>query len=71
MLGAGISVSQWLFWNLLPVTVGNLLAGAFFTGAALYITYPREAALPAPTQPATPVHRESGVALVEVGAQPM
>ena len=51
MLGAPISVSQWLFWNLLPVTLGNLVAGAIFTGVALYTTYPTESvpvASPAP-----------------------
>lgn len=46
MLGAAISVKQILFWNLLPVTLGNIIAGAFFTGAALYATY---AVKPAPT----------------------
>ena len=39
ILGAPISLSQFLLWNLLPVTVGNIVAGAFFTGAALYLTY--------------------------------
>ena len=46
MLGAAISVRQVLFWNLLPVTLGNIVAGALFTGMALYATY---AAKPAPT----------------------
>jgi formate/nitrite transporter len=45
MLGAPVSVGQWLFWNLLPVTIGNLVAGALFTGIALYATYPTESAL--------------------------
>jgi formate/nitrite transporter len=40
IFGAPISLSQFLIWNLLPVTIGNLVAGAFFTGAALYLTYP-------------------------------
>src|SRR5215470_13279738 len=39
MLGAAISVKQILFWNLLPVTLGNIIAGALFTGMALYATY--------------------------------
>src|SRR2546430_5127473 len=39
LLGAPVSVGQALFWNLLPVTLGNLVAGAFFTGMALYATY--------------------------------
>jgi formate transporter len=46
MLGAAISVKQVLFWNLLPVTLGNIIAGAFFTGVALYATF---AVKPAPT----------------------
>jgi hypothetical protein len=40
MLGAPISAGQWLFWNLLPVTIGNLFAGTLLTGMALYATYP-------------------------------
>ncbi len=44
MFGAPISVRQALFWNLLPVTLGNLVAGALLTGAALYATYPSETA---------------------------
>lgn len=46
MLGAAISLKQVLFWNLLPVTLGNIIAGALFTGMALYATY---AAKRAPT----------------------
>jgi formate transporter len=40
VLGAPISLAQFLLWNLVPVTLGNIIAGAFFTGAALYATYP-------------------------------
>jgi formate/nitrite transporter len=40
MLGAPISVGQALLWNLLPVTIGNILAGTLLTGMALYATYP-------------------------------
>ncbi|HKV61409.1 MAG TPA: formate/nitrite transporter family protein [Candidatus Acidoferrum sp.] len=43
MLGAPISIPQALLWNLLPVTIGNILAGALFTGMALYATYPTKA----------------------------
>jgi formate/nitrite transporter len=42
MLGAPISALQALFWNLLPVTTGNLFAGSVLTGMALYATYPTE-----------------------------
>jgi formate/nitrite transporter len=49
MLGAPISAGQLLFWNLLPVTIGNLVAGAVLTGMALYATYPA-AVVPAASQ---------------------
>jgi formate/nitrite transporter len=49
MLGAPISVGQSLLWNLLPVTLGNIIAGSLLTGIALYATYPTAAA-PAATQ---------------------
>jgi formate/nitrite transporter len=39
MFGAPVSIRDWLFWNQLPVTLGNILAGAFLTGLALYSTY--------------------------------
>jgi formate/nitrite transporter len=42
MLGAPISIGQWVFWNLLPVTIGNIVAGTLLTGMALYATYPTE-----------------------------
>jgi formate/nitrite transporter len=35
---APVSVGQWWWWNQLPVTIGNIVSGAFFTGALLYIT---------------------------------
>ena len=40
MFGAPVSVGKWLFWNQLPVTLGNIVSGAFFTGLALYAAYP-------------------------------
>ena len=42
ILGAPISVGQALLWNLLPVTLGNMVAGALLTGMALYATYPTQ-----------------------------
>jgi formate/nitrite transporter len=54
IFGAPISVGQFLFGNLLPVTLGNLFAGAFLTGVALYATYPLapiHAVAPAPPLP--------------------
>jgi len=40
LFGAPVSVWQWWFWNQLPVTLGNIFSGAFFTGLALYATNP-------------------------------
>jgi formate transporter len=62
ILGAAISLSQFLLWNLLPVTLGNLLAGALLTGVALYTTYPSvpvHQAVPFPQPVSSPV---SGIA---------
>ncbi|HEY1857470.1 formate/nitrite transporter family protein [Acidocella sp.] len=39
MLGAPITVSQWLIWNQIPVTIGNIIGGVICTGLALYVTY--------------------------------
>jgi formate transporter len=39
MLGAPITVGQWLIWNQIPVTIGNILGGVICTGLALYATY--------------------------------
>jgi formate transporter len=47
ILGAPISVGQALLWNLLPVTLGNMIGGTLLTGMALYATYPTAAAPPA------------------------
>ena len=40
MLGAPATVSQYLLYNELPVTIGNLVGGFLFTGLALYLAYP-------------------------------
>ena len=42
LLGAHVSVGQWWWWNQIPVTLGNILAGALFTGVALWYTYARK-----------------------------
>jgi formate/nitrite transporter len=39
MLGAPVTVSQWLEWNQIPVTLGNIAGGMLLTGLALYVTY--------------------------------
>jgi formate/nitrite transporter len=39
-LGAPVPVSTWWIWNQIPVTLGNIAAGAGFTAAALYFAFP-------------------------------
>jgi len=39
LLGAPVSLRQWWVWNQIPVTLGNIVSGALFTGVALYFTY--------------------------------
>ena len=41
MLGAKVTIYDWLVWNEIPVTIGNALGAVVFTGAALYMTYRR------------------------------
>lgn len=45
-LGSGVSPANWWIWNQIPVTLGNILSGALFTGLALYFTYPVKAPSP-------------------------
>lgn len=57
MLGANATVRQYLLFNELPVTIGNLVGGFLFTGLGLYLAYPAGASgrgqeLPAGAQPA-------------------
>jgi formate transporter len=43
LLGAKVSFAQWWLWNQIPVTLGNLVGGYLFTGAALYLTHGKRA----------------------------
>ena len=43
LLRAPISMTDWWFWNQIPVTIGNIIGGAVFTGLALYVTHHRSA----------------------------
>ncbi len=42
LLKAPVSAGQWWIWNQIPVTLGNILAGALFTGIALWWTHARK-----------------------------
>ncbi len=48
MLKAPVSFGSWWLWNQIPVTIGNIIAGAVFTGLALYTTH---ASKPAEAEP--------------------
>jgi formate/nitrite transporter len=39
MMGAPITVGDWLFWNEIPVILGNLVGGLLLTGTVLYATH--------------------------------
>jgi len=57
MFGAPVSIGNWLLWNQLPVTIGNIISGALFTGLALYATY-RERPPAASEDVALPMDRQ-------------
>ncbi|MEA2688699.1 MAG: formate transporter [Candidatus Eremiobacteraeota bacterium] len=57
MLGANVSFGEWWLWNQIPVTLGNLVGGYVFTGAALYLTHAqRTPAVPAAATVLAPSH---------------
>lgn len=49
LLGADITVGQWLFWNQVPVTLGNIVGGAVLTGMVLHYVN-KSAPYPAATE---------------------
>ncbi|MGH7383672.1 MAG: formate/nitrite transporter family protein [Candidatus Rokuibacteriota bacterium] len=56
MMGAGVGAGDWWIWNQIPVTVGNIVGGALFTGMALHLTH-RKRAAPA-AEAVAPMHGE-------------
>lgn len=49
MLGAPISIGEWWIYNQIPVTLGNIVGGALFTGMALYYTHRIKTTQPVPS----------------------
>ena len=45
MLGAHVSVGQWLLWNEIPVTIGNVIGAVAITAIGLYAGYGATAAV--------------------------
>jgi formate/nitrite transporter FocA (FNT family) len=39
MMGAKVTILDWLVWNAIPVTLGNIVGGFLFTGLAIYWTF--------------------------------
>jgi formate/nitrite transporter len=46
MLGANVTWGQFIQWNLIPVTIGNIVGGFIFIGAVYYYSFKNE--LPTP-----------------------
>jgi formate transporter len=44
MMGAKVTIADFVLWNLIPVTIGNFVGGFVFTGFAIYMTYRPKAA---------------------------
>ncbi len=42
MLGNGVTVSQFIIWNLIPVTLGNIVGGFVFIGAVYHMAFKGE-----------------------------
>ena len=58
MMGAKVSLFSWLFWNAIPVTLGNIVGGFVFTGLAIYWTYRPKASVPDAMPAAVPAAAE-------------
>ncbi len=52
ILGADIGAAQWLFWNQIPVTLGNIVGGALLTGLLLHYC---NSSQPVPARKAAPL----------------
>ncbi len=52
MLGAKVTMMDWLLWNGIPVLVGNFIGGFLFTGCALKATFGLPVVLPPASVPA-------------------
>jgi len=39
MMGAKVTIVDWIVWNVIPVTLGNIVGGFLFTGLAIYWTF--------------------------------
>ncbi len=59
MMGAKTTILSWILWNVIPVTLGNIVGGFLFTGLAVYWTYRAGSVnAPAPISAPAPVAAE-------------
>ena len=63
LLGTQVSVRDWWLWNQIPVTLGNIVAGALFTGLAMYATYGRKQSASSPATARTPLEEPEAVSV--------
>jgi formate/nitrite transporter len=61
LLGAPVSVANWWLWNQVPVTLGNILAGAVLTGIAIYVTHSSRGPVALPAVTSIAVGEQAGV----------
>ena len=47
--GANVTWGQFIYWNLIPVTIGNIVGGFIFIGAAYYWSFKKELSSMSPT----------------------
>ena len=61
LMGAKISFFQWIVWNQIPVTIGNLVGAYLFTGGALYLAHAKSTPAPAAAPATLPLHENGRV----------
>jgi formate/nitrite transporter len=49
MLGANVTWGQFIQWNLIPVTIGNIVGGFIFIGAVYFYSFKKELSTISPT----------------------
>jgi formate/nitrite transporter FocA (FNT family) len=49
MLGADVTWTQFIQWNLVPVTLGNIVGGFIFIGAVYFYSFKKELSSMSPT----------------------
>jgi formate/nitrite transporter FocA (FNT family) len=42
MLGAGVTVADWWIWNIIPVTIGNILGAVIFVAMVYHYAYSKK-----------------------------